>query len=101
MKKGDILVWKSGYSMILASFYEVLEVSATGKSVKIQEIDSRYRNPAPGAETAVPAEEKRYTGKVLQKRVRSNECGEFLTMRPYAGYVRLWDGHPVHVDTYD
>lgn len=73
LKVGDIMHASWGYDMTINDFYEVVEVSKTGKTVKIRPIAARYDGSPNdiGGCKAFPdiINEHRFTGKAETKKV--------------------------------
>ena len=100
MKVNDILVGTAGYDMTLAYFYQVVSVSATGKTVQLAELRQERKNPAPGAETALPLGIKE-SEKPIKRRVASDWRGDKCIYANDRLILRPWDGKPVRINTYD
>lgn len=97
VKVGDIFWCGWGYSMSLNDWYQVVEKTASGKSVKVKKLAKKNVTSDggfSGQETAIPnefvwAEPKTY--RLL------DEC---IKISSYS-WARLWDGQPKHYDHMD
>lgn len=101
VKPGDIFYASWGYDQTNVDFYEVLEVSPTGKSVKVVKIGSRRdeeTSPPQGGpvEYVVPSPIPPHAGsKILTKQLRPNTFNKTWAFKvsSYADAYQ-WDGRP-------
>ena len=96
LKVGEILSYSWGYDQTNVSFYEVLAVSATGKTVSVCKI---AQDSVPGSEgfmcdQRVPAP-GRYIDEPMRKPVR---VGDYVPMK--FGSARKWSGKPCYCSWY-
>ena len=104
LTKGDILAGDIGYSMELPVFYEVLDITPSGKSAIIREL----------ATTAYPDDKYGQYGMLVPvrntfarqsqnqtKRIKSsNYCGEYV-MVGYHHMLTKWNGEPLRYNYMD
>lgn len=102
LKAGDIFCWSWGYDQTNIDFFEVISVSASGKTVKVREL-----------EQAKSYRPNTMTGDTLPKRGCYKDAA--VTKKPYIygaygvprwqlsmefGCARLWEGKPESYSTY-
>lgn len=98
---GAIFRCSWGYDQTNVDFYEVMSVTASGKTVKVRQIQSHCIDDNPGAVTHVIPwrEPHRFNTEVLTKRLRATKYGPTPTwafrVASYA-HAYLWDGAPAY-----
>lgn len=98
---GAIFECSWGYDQTNVDFYEVLSVSASGKTAKVRQIRSHCVDDNPGSVThVIPWREPHpYNTEVLTKRLQATKWGPQPTwMFRVASYAlaRQWDGRPAY-----
>ena len=93
-KVGDILYSSWGYDQTNIDFYQVTEVSKTGKTIKIRKIKSKTVETVAWAQERVVACPDEFCGGEMRKVVQSyGENSEYVSIASYAS-ARKWDGSP-------
>ncbi len=97
---GDILYSSWGYDQTNIDFYQVVEVSASKKSVKIREIGytEEYNSvQMSGKKMPVPG---KFTGEVMNKKVKGGRgLSEYISLNSFSSAWK-WDGTPKSFSTY-
>lgn len=121
IKPGTIFVANWGYSMTLASFYEVVGITKTGKSVRVRELEKRVvQNETRESCGSIKVEPipGEYCSGVITKRLRTEDYHTGSTaMHPLASEryapltwfnpgdsrhsAHVWDGTPQTENHYD
>lgn len=93
VKKGDIFYNSWGYDQTNIDWYQVVEVTKTGKSVKIKRINARVKENGFMSGLSTPLKGKFTKGeKVLTKRIRVS--GDEVNLPMPHGWCPKWDGKP-------
>tara|TARA_Y100001937_G_scaffold51917_1_gene71985 strand:- start:1624 stop:2025 length:402 start_codon:yes stop_codon:yes gene_type:complete len=117
IKKGDIFVQGVGYSIFRNNFYQVFEISKSGKTVKVAKIDSEnvtsegYGNGTEVPDTNIAWIPEKYwiQARVIEKEVPVWDANNNVSIVkqpalkfPYQeSTAKRWDGEPVsysHMD---
>ncbi len=86
-KKGEIFVC---HVCDYVEFYEILELSKSGKSIKIRELSTDITIEGYRTGTSLPKKAYAYNSKVITKKLDNN------TFFIRHNRAERWDGHPVH-----
>lgn len=100
---GDILVQKFGYNCILVSFYKVLSVTKTGKSIKVVKIGQKLVSDEDGYGQigyVMPNEDEIDEKPFTRRIVKSEYSGDCIKVNEYS-YAYLWDGNKVYFNSCD
>lgn len=86
--EGDVLASQWGYGMTIVCFYEVLKVSASGKTVTVRELRKRLgpEDPKTGDERAWPVtdgEDRFRNPDMLKRRVKCYGGEPFIAINDY------------------
>lgn len=96
LKLGDVLHYSWGYDQTNCEFYEVVEVSPSGKSVVIREIGAATVEGSQGfMSSSLTATPGRYIGEPMRKPVQD---GDRVPMD--FGSASKWDGRPRYSSHY-
>jgi len=95
---GSILYSSWGYEQTNIDFYQVVEVSKSGKSVKIREIACDYTPTADMQGDNMPIVD-RFIGEVISRRVSACLGRDAIKLNSYSS-ARLWDGKPKYSTSY-
>jgi hypothetical protein len=94
MKKGDILVSGWGYSMRLYDFYEVVDFTVSGKSVRLRKMGGKLlTGGTPWQEPIIP-DLKAERGPVFTKKIINNKYVK-ITSCQFAYIDSVWDGKKI------
>jgi len=101
IRPGDIFVSNWGYSMTLASFYEVAKVSASGKTVTYRALRKLALGPedAAGSVKVMPVAGE-YEGAPRSRRLKVYDGRAFFTPAHHEN-AYLWDGTAQTENHYD
>lgn len=94
--KGQILVSEWGYGQTNQTFYKVIKLSKSGKSITIREIQKTYKankdNYMCGYEKPLASLAYVKGSKPITKRV--NILRNYIRPEEYMGSLKVWDGKP-------
>lgn len=98
IERGDFFRCSWGYDQTNTDFYEVLEVSASGKTIKVRQVDTAVVSESgPSTRVApVAGSAHRWNPEVLVKHPRRGFQGEWGFKVTSYSTARLWDGVPAY-----
>lgn len=91
VKIGDIFYNSWGYGQTNIDWYQVVDVSPTGKTVKVRPIAGKIKETGFMSGETVPLKNK-FTGPVKQKKIRVS--GKEVNLPMEHGWCPKWDGRP-------
>ena len=101
VKKGDIFYNSWGYDQTNIDFYQVVDITKTGKSVKLKEIEQKVKGDSmamSGHTVALKGKFKK-GAKLITKKIQKTGTGEVF-LKFNHGWTTLWDGKPKYVSWY-
>lgn len=101
MNTGVMLVSKFGYGCSLVSFYKVVGMTASKKSVKLQEVELKFvtNDGYYQAGTVVPSD--KIKGKIITKKINYRSDNQpYVKINDYE-YAYVWNNTPVWYDSCD
>jgi len=96
-KVGDIFYNSWGYDQTNIDWYQVVQVSPTGKTVKVRPIAGKMKETGFMSGETVPIKGK-FTGPAQQRKIYSYSGRVYLTSK--YGATPMWDGKPKHASWY-
>lgn len=102
VKVGDILVHSFGYNCTLVDFYKIVNVTKSGKSIKIRKLNSKMTShDGYGQAGKVVPDETFSNNEILTKRIVPSEYfGYMIKINDYS-HAYPWDGKEVSFNSYD
>jgi len=100
VKKGDIFYNSWGYDQTNIDWYQVVEVTKTGKSVKIKRLNAKVKDSGNMTGISMPIKNSWHSQykKVLTKRIRVS--GDEVNLPMPHGWCPKWDGKPKNSSWY-
>jgi len=96
LKVGDILVGSTGYEASISCFYEVVSISATGKTAQIVELEQNrvYDQKMAGMYwTSTPIIGSNLRGNTETKKINYRDGNPVIKIRDYLT-IHRWNGQP-------
>ena len=93
-KIGDIFHSTWGYDMTQNDYYQVVDITPSGKSVKVRKLDSEriYTEFQQGKEMPIKDKFDRFEPKVITKRLLESYDGQTIIKIKSWEWAKLWDG---------
>ena len=97
VKVGDIFYNSWGYDQTNVDWYQVVDITKTGKSVKIRPIAGKVKETGFMSGETTPVKNK-FTGPAVTKRLGMHSGKPYLPSK--YGWTSLWDGKPKYSSWY-
>jgi hypothetical protein len=97
VKVGDIFYNSWGYDQTNIDWYQVVSITASGKSVKIRPIAGKIKETGFMSGESTPKKGK-FTGPAVTKRIGMSNGEPYLPSK--YGWTSLWDGKPKYQSWY-
>lgn len=99
MKKNDILYCEWGYEQTNIDFYKVIDVSKSGKTVTVIELESKKDYTGDMTGETMPVDTVKEGAREIKRRVKAGYNGEYIDVSSFE-FARLWNGKPMYFTQY-
>lgn len=99
MKKGDILYSEWGYEQTNVDFYKVVNISKSGKTAIIVELESKKTYTGDMRGEIVPSDMVKEGAEKIRRKIKNYGWGDFIDLTSYES-ARLWNGKPKEFTSY-